>query len=176
MRSQSRNGPWIWYRLPLRQIWCRTDLESILPNASPSSVCLLREVQLHSFVVSLYNRDSMSLILSTKILIWCCVRNLDSSTLKIVGNHPTHDLFSCQRAKVGLTGNVRIQGLQDIETRMPGFNHSFQLSVFAAGTYKQKDSIPDLCWTPAWASYRWSACHTMVHEVPRDTHTLSKHV
>ena len=96
----------------------------------------------------------MSLILSTKIPIQRSVRNLDSSTLKIVGNHPKHDLFSCQRAirdkdKAELTRNMRIQGLRDTETRKPGFNHSFQLSVFGAGTYKQKDSIPYLCWTPA---------------------------
>lgn len=139
----------------------------------------VREVQLHSCVVSLCNRDSTSLILSTKILIWCYVRNVDSSTLKIVRNHPRHGLFSCQRAitdkdKAGLTGNVRLQGLQDIDTRMPGFNHSLQLSVFCKYQLQRTASHTSVGALPTWASYRWSACHTMVHEVPRDTHTLSK--
>ena len=36
----------------------------------------------------------------------------------------------------GVTRNTRVQGLQDMGVRMPGFNHSFQLSVFGAGTYE----------------------------------------
>lgn len=38
----------------------------------------------------------------------------------------------------GVTRNTRVQGLQDMGVRMPGFNHSFQLSVFGAGTYEKR--------------------------------------
>lgn len=58
---------------------------------------------------------------------------------------------------------------------MPGFHHTFPLSVFGAGAKDEGTRSHTSVWPllPG-VSCRWSACHTVVREVPRDLQPVLK--